>query len=90
MVALLLFPIKNDNIPLKPLDEPRQTNQQLLNEVLWLELHPLSIKQHPSAESGYYNVFCRDGNFRLSKPVLAAWNADCLYYSDLHHLKRHV
>jgi hypothetical protein len=90
MVALLLIPIKNRNIPQKRLDEQRQTNREVLNEVHRLVLQPLTFKLNPSAESGYYNVLCPDGNFRRCKPVLAAWLADCPEYSDLHHLKRHV
>ena len=86
MVALLGIVIKNRNIPPKWLDEQHQINRVVLNEVLWWVLHPLTIKQNPSAESGYYNVLCADGNFRRCKPVLAAWLADCPEYSDLHHL----
>jgi len=90
MVALLPNPIKNRNIPQKRLDEKRQTNREVLNEVLRRVLQPLTLKQDPNAESGYYNVLCADGNFRHCKRVLAAWLADCPEYSDLHHLKRHV
>jgi len=90
MVALLLIPIKNCNIPQKRVDEQRQTNREVLNEVLWRVLHPLTFKQHPTAESGYFNVLCADGNFRRCKLVLAAWLADWPEYSDLHHLERHV
>jgi len=56
IVALLPIPIKNGNIPVKRLDEQRQTNREVLNEVLRRVLHPLTFKQNPSAESGYYNV----------------------------------
>jgi len=90
MVALLPIPIKNRNIPHKWLDEQRQTNREVLNEVLRRLLQPLTFKQNPSAGSGYYNVLCADGNFRRCKPVLAAWLADCPEYGDLHHLERHV
>jgi len=90
MVALLPIPIKHCNIPQKRLDEQRQTNREVLNEVLWRVLQPLTFKQNPNAESRYYNILCADGNFRCCKPVLAAWLADCPEYSDLHHLERHV
>ena len=62
----------------------------MLNEVLRQVLQPLIFTHNPRAESGYYNVFCADGNFRRCKPVLAAWLADCPEYSDLHHLEQHV
>jgi hypothetical protein len=90
MVALVPIPIKNHNVPPKRLDEQRQTNQELLNEVLRRVLQPLTFKLNPSAESGYYNVLCADSNFRRCKPVLAAWLAHCPEYSDQHHLERHV
>jgi len=89
MVALLPIPIKNRDIPQKRLEEQRQTNREVLNEVLWRVLHPLTFKRNPSAESGYYNVLCADGNFAHCKPVFAAWLADCPEYSNLHHLERH-
>jgi hypothetical protein len=90
VVALLPIPIKSCNNPQKRLDEQRQTNREVLNEVLWRVLQPLTFKQNPSAGSGYYNVLCADGNFRCCIPVLAAWLADCPQYSDLDHLERHV
>jgi len=90
MVALLLIPIKNGNIPQSWLDEQWQINWELLNEVLQLEPQPLTIKQNPSAESGYCNMLCADDNFRRCKPVLAPWLADCPEFSDLHHLEWHV
>ena len=62
----------------------------MLNEVIRQVLQRLTFKHHPSAESGYFNVFCADCNFRCCKPVLAALLADCPEYSDLHHLERHV
>jgi len=90
MVALRPIPMKNRNIAQKRLDEERQTNREVLNEVLWRLLQPLTFKQNPSAGSGYYNVLCADCIFRRCKLVLAAWLADCPEYSDLHHLERHV
>jgi len=90
MVALLSIPGKNRNIPQEWLDELRQSNREVLNEVLRRLLHPLTFKQNPSADSGYYNVLCAEGNFRRCKPVLAAWLADCPEYRDLHRLERHV
>jgi len=90
MVALRPIPMKNCNIAQKRLDEERQTNREVLNEVLWRLLQPLTFKQNPSAGSGYYNVLCADCIFRRCKLVLAAWLADCPEYSDLHHLERHV
>jgi len=90
MVALLSIPIKNRNIPQNRLDELHQTNQEVLNEVLWRILQPLTFKQNPGAESRYYNVPCAVGNCWHCKPVLVAWCADCRIYSDLHHLEWHV
>jgi len=90
MVALLPIPIKNHNTPQKRLDERQQTNQEVLNEVLQGVLQPLTFKQNPSGECGYYNVLCADGNFSCYKPVVAAWLAYCSEYSDLHHLELHV
>jgi len=90
MFTLLPIPLKNRNILPKRRDEQRQTNREVMNEVLWQVLQPLTIEQHPSAESGYYHVLRADGNFRHCKPVVAAWLADCPEYSDVHHLERHV
>jgi len=90
MVALLQIPIKNRNISQKRLDKQRETNREVLNKVLWRVFHPLTFKQNPRANSGYYNVLCADVNFRHCKPVLAAWPPDCSEYSDLHHLERLV
>jgi hypothetical protein len=82
IVALLPIPIKNRDIPQKPVDEQRQINSEVLNKVPRWVLQQFSSKQHPSAKSGHYNVLCADGNFRHCKPVLAAWLADCPEYSD--------
>jgi len=90
MVALRPIPIKNRNHPQKQLDEQQQTYREVLNEILWQILHPLTFQQNPNAESGYSNILCADGNFRRCKAVLAAWPADCPEYSDLHHLEWHV
>ena len=90
MVALPLIPIKNRQIPQKGLDEQRQTNREVLDEVLQRELQPLTFKQNLNAGSGYYNVLCADGKFRHCKLVLAASLADCPEYSELHPLERHV
>jgi len=88
--APLPIPIKNGNIPLKGLDEQWQPNREVLNEVLRWVLLRITFKQYPSTKSGYYNILCADGNCRHSKPVLAAWLANCPEYSKLHHLERHV
>ena len=69
MVALLPIPIKNSNIPQKQLDEERQTNREVLNDILWWVLHPFTFTPNPSTESGYYNVPFADGNFRRCKWV---------------------
>jgi len=53
MVALLPIPINNRNNLQKQRDEQRQTNQEVLNEVLQRVLEPLTFKQNPNAESGY-------------------------------------
>jgi hypothetical protein len=90
LVALLPIPIKNCNILQKPLDEQQSTNREVLNEELRQVLHPHIFKHNSSAESGYYNVFCADGNFRGCKQVLAEWVGDCPEDSDLHHLERHI
>jgi hypothetical protein len=76
MVALLPIPFKNHNIPPKWLDEQRQTNQEVLYDVLQRVLQPFTFKQTPSAESGYYNILCADGNFTHCKLVLAVGLAD--------------
>ena len=90
MVAFLPIPIKNSNTPQLRLDEEWRTNREVLNEVLWRVLQPLTVEKRHSTESGYYNNLFADGNSRHCKPVLAAWIADCPENSDLHHLKWHV
>ena len=73
MVAVLPIPIKNRNIPQKRLDEQQHTNREVLNKILRRVLQPLTFKQNPSAESGYYNILRADGNFRRCNPDFAAW-----------------
>ena len=72
IVALLPLPIKDCNVHLKRLDEQRQTNREVLNEVLQRLLQHLTFKHNCSGVSGYHNVPCADGNFRHCKSVLAA------------------
>jgi hypothetical protein len=64
MVALWPIPFKNRNNPQQRLDEQRQTNREVLNEVHRRVLQHLTFKNNPSAESVYYNVLCADSNFR--------------------------
>jgi hypothetical protein len=90
MVTLLLIPIKNNNISQKRLDEQQQTNLEVRNEILRRVLQPHTFTQNTSANSGYYNVLCIDGNFRYWKPVAAACLADCPKDSDLKHHGPHV
>jgi len=90
IVALLPFPIKNCKIPQMWWEEQRQTNREVMNEILQRILQLLNFKHNPSAKSSCYNVLCADGNFRYCKPVLAAWLPYCPEYSDLHHLEWHV
>jgi len=52
MFALMPIAIKNRNIPQKRLDEQRQTNQEVLNEVLRLLLQTLTFKQIPAPRVG--------------------------------------
>jgi hypothetical protein len=56
MFALLLISITNRITPPKRLDEQRETNREVLNQVLRRVLHPLTCKHNPTAESGYYNI----------------------------------
>jgi hypothetical protein len=60
-VTHLLNPIKTHNIPQNRLDEQRQTNREVLDNILRRVLQPVIIKQHSGANSGYYNVLCADG-----------------------------
>jgi len=90
VIALLPNRIKKCNIPQMQRDEKRQTNQEVLNEVLLWVLQRHMFKHNRSTESGYFNVLFADGNLRHCKPVLAAWLADCPEYSDLHHLRQRV
>ena len=90
MVPLLPIPIDNRTIPQKRLDEQRRSNREVLNDVPWRLLQPLTLKQNPGAGRGYYNFLCADGNIRRCKLVLAALFADYAEYCNLHHLERHV
>ena len=90
MVTLLPFPIKNRNISQKWLDEQQQTNREVQNAVLQRVPQPFTLEQYPSAKSRNYNLPCADCNFRHYTPVLAAWLAYCLQYSDLQHLEWYV
>jgi hypothetical protein len=90
MVALLPIPIKNPFNPQMRLDEQQRSDREVLKEVLRWLLQPLTFKHNPSAESGYYNILCADGNFRHRKPVLATWLADSPEYRDLHHFERNA
>jgi len=76
-VALPPIPIGNRNIPEKWVDEQRQTNWEVLNEVPGQVLQPFPFETHPSTGSGYFNSLCTDGNSTYCKPVLAVWLADC-------------
>jgi len=87
MVTLLKIPINSSHIRQNQFNEQRHTNREVLNDVLWRVLQPLTCKHNPGARSGYYNVHFGDGNFRRCKPVLVAWLADCPEYSDLHQLE---
>jgi hypothetical protein len=90
IVVLLPIPFMSRNIPQTRLDGQRQTNRGVLNKVLQHVLQLLTVKQHPSAESWYFNVFCAGRNIRRCKLVLASSKAYCPEYSNLHHLERHV
>jgi len=90
IVALLPGPSNKRNSPPRWLNEPQQRNREVRNEVIQRVLQPLTFKQNPSAESGYYNILCADGNSRCCKPVLATRLVDGPEYSDLHHLEWHV
>jgi hypothetical protein len=87
MVALLPIRIQNCNIRPMRLDKQWHTNREVLNEVVRRVLQPLTIQENLSDESGYHNVQGADCNFKRCKPILAAWLADCLEYSNLHHLQ---
>jgi hypothetical protein len=38
----------------------------VLKDIIRRVLQPLTFKQNPNAESGYYNVLCADGNFKCA------------------------
>jgi len=90
LVVPLPIPIKNHNISHKRLDEQRQTNQEVLNEVLWRVVQPLTNQLIPCSEGEHDNVLCADGNSRHCNPEIAAPLADCTKYSTLQQLERHV
>jgi hypothetical protein len=52
MVALLPIPIKNRNIPQKRLDVQRQTNREVLYDVLRRVLQPLTFNTIPTPRAG--------------------------------------
>ena len=58
MVALPPIPHKNRNIPQNRLDEPRQTNSEVLNEVLQQILEPLET-QSQRREQVLQSFLCR-------------------------------
>jgi len=90
MVALLPIPIRYDNIPQRRQGEQWHKIRAVQNEVVQQVPQPLTCKQNASTESRYLKVRWAHSNFRHCQPVLAARLADCLTYSVLHHLKRHV
>jgi hypothetical protein len=90
IVTLLPIQIKNLKSASKCRDEQQQKNRKVLKEVLRRVLLPLTFTQNPSSKSGCYNVLCADGNFRHSKPVIAAWHEECPGYCNLHHLEWHI
>jgi len=90
MVAPIQIPIKKRNITQKRQYMQRQTNREVLNKIRPRVLQHLTIKHNPSADSGYYNILCSDGNCRRGEPVLAAWLADCSENSNLHYIVRHA
>ena len=69
MVTLLLMSINNHNISQNCLHKQQYTNREVLKDVHWLVLQPLTVKDNTSTESGQYNVLCADGNYRRCKPV---------------------
>jgi len=85
---------RNGRSPANSNQEPHYSSEAAgwaaANKLRSAEWSTLTFKRNPDAESRYYNVLCAEGNFRRSKPVLAAWLADCPEYSDLHDLQRHV
>jgi hypothetical protein len=90
MVPILPILMQNRNNPQMRLDLLRQTNRDVLNQVLCRVPHPLSFTQIHHPEIPYINILCADGNFRRYKPVLTAWVTDCPRYSDLHHREWYV
>jgi hypothetical protein len=54
----------NCDLPHKQQDEDQTTTRDVLNNVLWRLLQPLTQKRYPNAIGFYYNIVCADGNFR--------------------------
>jgi hypothetical protein len=90
MVTVLCIPIKRRGVAWDGLDVLHRTKGEVLDEMIRRVLQPFTCIQHPSTNSGYYNVLCADGNFRRCIPHLSAGLPDCPDYSYLHHLKREV
>jgi hypothetical protein len=90
LFVLLRIAIKNRNSRHKLLDEPQQTNREVLHKLLRRVLQPLHFKHNARADTGYYTVLCPDGNFQHCKPVLAARLGYCPEHGDLYHHEWHV
>jgi len=90
MVALLPIPINNRNILQKRVDVQRQTNREVLNEVLSPVPQLLTFKQNPNTRERVLQCSLCRWQLQAWKPVLAPWLPDCPEYGDLHHLERDV
>ena len=69
IVAPLRIPIENHNIQQMRAEEQRQSNREVLNEVLRQILQPLTSEQNHSPERRSYNILCADGNCRHCEQV---------------------